>query len=56
MITLVGFGGLLAFLCWQMYEEHKSNKEFQRLDMLGRRIEEAERELADSIKQHEDGG
>ena len=56
MITLVVFGGLLAFLCWLMYEEYKWDKEFQRLATLNRRIEEAERELADRIKQNEDGG
>jgi len=50
MITLVVFGGLLVFLVWLMYEEYKWDKELQR------RIKEAERELADRIKQHEDGG
>jgi len=50
MITLVVFGGLLVFLVWLMYEERKWDKEFQR------HIEEAESELADRIKQHEDGG
>jgi len=56
MITLAVFGGLLAFLVWLFYEGRKCDKEFQRLDMLDRRIEEAERELADRIKQNEDGG